>query len=177
MDQQQLTQITKASGTAIYRRGHQLLIADLRTGSSYTAVFVVGLLTGIFAINGVAQIVLAATGSGGLLVAGLIMLALTAVAAFVLKRLLGSLRARNEAQGDDLRILAVLDRRAGTVSDAAGNVFAKLAEFRLVKRFQATSSSRALAAEWPGGSFVIAKGNPFAGGLGNLESEIRNYLA
>jgi hypothetical protein len=48
-------------------------------------------------------------------------------------------------------------------------VVAPLDHVRFERRTQLTSSSPLLVAVTPGGAFTLKRGNPFNGGLGNLE--------
>ncbi|KAA0084761.1 hypothetical protein CIW52_10325 [Mycolicibacterium sp. P9-64] len=53
--------------------------------------------------------------------------------------------------------------------DADGVAVAPLHQVRFERRTQLTSSSPMLVAVTPAGAFTLKRGNPFNGGLGNLD--------
>ena len=68
------------------------------------------------------------------------------------------------------RPIAVFDRAAGVYLDADGRALAPLAAVTFHRRMQLGSSSPKLVAQTPGGTYVLLRGNPFTGGLGNLDA-------
>lgn len=68
------------------------------------------------------------------------------------------------------RPVAVFDRAQWVFTDGDGVVIAPLDHVRFQRQNQLTSSSAMLVAVTPAGKRIIMRGNPFNGGLGNLES-------
>lgn len=68
------------------------------------------------------------------------------------------------------RPVAVFDRSQRVFTDGDGVVIAPLEHVRFQRQTQLASISAMLVAVTPGGRRIIMRGNPFNGGLGNLES-------
>ena len=64
--------------------------------------------------------------------------------------------------------MAVIDRKLGLFSYGGGAVVA-LDQVRFARRFQIGSSSPKLVVVTPGGTKVLKRGNPFDGGIGNVD--------
>jgi hypothetical protein len=67
-------------------------------------------------------------------------------------------------------LVVVVDRARRLYVDADGVVVAPLEQVRFQSRTQLTSSSPMLVAVTPDGVRTLKRGNPFNGGLGNLEA-------
>lgn len=149
----------------------RLHFADLRIGWAGTTSFVLALIGFIFVINGVVQVAIAISGKGMLLL-GLILVAVGAGALFLWRLAARAVKRRRERPLEQLPTLLILDLPRGLVLDANGSVLAPLGSLRFTRQMQATSSSRRLVAEWPGGGRTLVRGNPFAGGLSDVVSEL-----
>lgn len=68
--------------------------------------------------------------------------------------------------------MAVFDRERRVFVDDSGVVLAALDDVRFQRVLQLTSSSAQLVVVMPGGTRVLARGNPFHGGLGDLETAL-----
>lgn len=165
--------IARASGVGLLEQDGKLHVVDLGTRWAYTVGFVVGLLAFIIGAFGLAQIVLALIGSGGLLLLGAVFAAVAVVFGTVLWLIIKHVRSRNAAPLGALPVSVIFDLPAGQLCSAAGQPLAPLAEVRLRRKFQVTSSSRALELCWNGGSMVLVRGNPFAGGIDPIEDALR----
>ena len=66
--------------------------------------------------------------------------------------------------------MATFDRARRLYVDADGVVVAPLEQVRFQSRTQLTSSSPMLVAVTPDGARTLKRGNPFNGGLGDLEA-------
>ena len=55
------------------------------------------------------------------------------------------------------------------LADADGTVLAPLSQVRFHNRMQLGSSSPKLVASTPNGDRILKRGNPFTGGIGNLD--------
>ena len=119
----------------------------------------------IFAVNGCLLAGLGLLGGDGRLPAGLGMIAAAAGSGWTCVTLIRRRSARNETALDPAEAIVVLDLAAGVLRDAAGEELAPLGQVRFVRRFQATSSSRALHVVWPRGEQVVYRGDPFSGSV------------
>ncbi|PQP44186.1 hypothetical protein JN086_04720 [Mycolicibacterium austroafricanum] len=63
----------------------------------------------------------------------------------------------------------MFDRAQRIYRDGAGEVVAPLDQVRFERRLQLTSSSPKLVAVSPCGDRVLKRGNPFGGGIGDLD--------
>jgi hypothetical protein len=64
--------------------------------------------------------------------------------------------------------VAVIDRKLGLFSYGGGAVIS-LDQVRFERKLQIGSSSPKLVALTPGGTHVLKRGNPFDGGIGNVD--------
>jgi hypothetical protein len=70
----------------------------------------------------------------------------------------------------DYRPVAVFDRARRVFVDADGAVVAPLDHVRFQSQTQVASSSPMLVVVTPSGARTLKRGNPFNGGLGDLEA-------
>ncbi len=73
------------------------------------------------------------------------------------------------------RVLVFVLALSQTFADPAGESLAPLASVRFAPVMQLGSSSRALAASWSGGSMVVYRGSPFAGGFQDALDALRRH--
>ncbi|ORB26545.1 hypothetical protein BST36_04385 [Mycolicibacterium moriokaense] len=66
------------------------------------------------------------------------------------------------------RSVAVIDRKLGLFSYGGGAIV-PLDQVQFARRMQIGSSSPKLVALTPGGTKVLKRGNPFDGGIGNVD--------
>ncbi len=112
-----------------------------------STLFVLGLVSFILVLNGVVQIFTLGPVIGAVFLG---------VGALVGGAFFWVLRRRRRASPAPLQVVLVFDRRDGVLRNAAGGALAPLAHVTFQRQFQATSSARAFACVWPGGSVVIA---------------------
>ncbi|RDH75133.1 hypothetical protein DVS77_28405 [Mycolicibacterium moriokaense] len=67
------------------------------------------------------------------------------------------------------RPVGVIDRKLGLFS-YRGGALVQLDQVRFARRFQIGSSSPKLVAITPGGTMVLKRGNPFDGGIGDIDA-------
>jgi hypothetical protein len=85
-----------------------------------------------------------------------------------------TIRRRRSQPLHECRPVAVIDRKLGLFSYAGGAVV-PLDQVRFARKFQIGSSSPKLVAVTPGGTKVLKRGNPFDGGIGNVD-EVLNAV-
>jgi hypothetical protein len=108
-----------------------------------------------------------------MVVLGAVFLAVAALAGVVLWLIIKFVRRRHAAPLGALPVLVIFDVPAGQLCSGTGQPVAPLSDVQLGHRFQIGSSSRALEVRWSGGSVVLVRGNPFAGGIGPIESALQ----
>ncbi|HZN80077.1 MAG TPA: hypothetical protein VFC01_10375, partial [Mycobacterium sp.] len=77
-------------------------------------------------------------------------------------------RRRRSRPLHECRPVAVIDRKLGLFSYGGGAVV-PTDQVRFARRFQIGSSSPKLVAVTQGGTHVLKRGNPFDGGVGNVD--------
>lgn len=170
-----MIEIASGSGTAILKDGERLLIVRRGGPGLSIALFVAGLLTVIVGLNGVAQLVMAFSGHGVGFTGAAILCAAGGVGGAVLVALLRKRKLRNGVPLDQLPIICVLDFTQGGLLDTHGGLLAPLSNVRMRRQFQMGSSSPALVLAYADRSLLLAKGSPFAGGIGDLERALETH--
>ena len=158
--------------------GPRVLVVDRGNGPAATAAFVTGVLALVFAGFGAASLTAISIGHGGDLPAGLcaVLLAIGVAAAALTAAVLRSIRRSRSLPISGYRPVAVFDRAARTYCDGDGRVVAPLDSVTFQRRMQIGSSAPKLVAHTPAGTHVLLRGNPFAGGLGDLDAVLRNAV-
>jgi hypothetical protein len=159
--------IARCNGAEIVESGDEVWLV-WKPVLSPVWVFVSALCVLVFVVNGtlfLAKFTLSGVVAHGLLGAFLLLGALLSSA--VCRWALRKRAADVERVGSPFLIL-----RAGQLLDAQRRKLAELEQVSLERTFQLTSSSRALAIRWPGGSAVVARGNPFGESVDACESAL-----
>lgn len=158
--------VAEIGGLVVAERGPLVVIVDRGTGPQATGVFVLGVLALVFGGFGTVSLMVPASVPWWL---GAIFLVVgIAFAGFSLAVVSRIRRARTRPL-NCYRPVAVFDRARRVYADADGVVVAPLDQVRFQNRMQLASSSPSLIAVTPGGSRIIKRGNPFNGGIGNLD--------
>ena len=156
--------LADTGGLIVTDDGRRVLVVDRCTGALAVLAFVLGVMTVVVAGFGVVALV-AGVPSRALgtifLAVGLVFAALTYVVVRKIFRRRG--RPLNEC-----RPVAVVDRKLGIFS-YRGGALVQLDQVRFARKFQIGSSSPKLVAITPGGTKVLKRGNPFDGGIGNVD--------
>lgn len=169
-----MVEIGSGSGVKIVEDGERLLVVDTRTASLAVVIFVLVLVT---LFPGGAGIVLVSVGlsKGAFWAWALLPVGVAALAGALLVVTIRLHGRRKRAPLEQLVPLAVIDLTARTLCDGAGRSLAPLDSVRFHRAFQIGSSSPALAVSFGGQKLVLARANPFAGGLGTLEDALRAH--
>ncbi len=162
-----MTELGSGSGVKIVQDGQRLRIVNTRTASLATLAFVLSLLTLLPGAGGAVAMV------QGTWTLGLILVAIGGLAAAGLAVTIAAIRRRRRTPLGELVPVAIIDLEARVLCDGAGRVLAPLEQVRFQRTFQIGSSSPGLAAVFSGQRLMLARGNPFAGGLGSLEAALR----
>jgi hypothetical protein len=156
--------LADTGGLVVTDDGRRILVIDRCTGALTVLAFVLGVLTFVVGGFGLVALVTGIPSSAlgaAFLAVGLVFAALT----FVVVR---KIRRRRSQPLHDCRPVAVIDRKLGLFSYGGGAVV-PLDQVRFARKFQIGSSSPKLVAITPGGTKVLKRGNPFDGGIGNVD--------
>jgi hypothetical protein len=133
---------------------------------------VLGMLAAILLINGIVQ---ASGGAGGAprtsLATGGVMFVVGVALVYALIALRRSAARKSAADNPAPRFIL----SGGRLLDGDRRDLAALSDVRTCKVLQATSSSRALVLQWPGGKSVVARGIPFGDSVHDCEHILRVY--
>jgi hypothetical protein len=163
--------IADTGGLVVTDDGRRVLVIDRRTGPPAILAFVLGVLA--LVVGGFGVVALAA-GMPSTALSWLFLVVGVALAAatYVVIR---KFQSRRGQPLNACRPAAVLDRKLGLFSYSGGALLA-LEQVRFERRMQVGSSSPKLVAVFPGGTRVLKHGNPFDGGIGNVD-EVLNAVA
>jgi hypothetical protein len=163
--------LADTGGLVVTDGGRRVLVFDRCTGALTVLAFVLGVVTlvvggfGLVALfTGIPSPALGAV----FLAVGLIIAAVT----FVVVR---KIRRRRGQPLHACRPVAVIDRKLGLFSYGGGAVV-QLDQVRFARKFQIGSSSPKLVAITPGGTHVLKRGNPFDGGVGNVDEVLTTIV-
>ncbi len=163
--------VADTGGLLVTDDGRRVVVIDRRTGALSTLTFVLGVTALVVVGFG---LVAALTGLPSrpigiaFLLVGLAPLALM----FLAVRAIRMRRARPPA---DCRPVAVLDRKLGLFSYPNGPLL-PLDQVRFERRMQIGASSPKLVAVSPAGTYVVKRGNPFDGGIGQVDEALNGVL-
>jgi hypothetical protein len=162
--------VADTGGLVVTDDGRRVLVFDRRTGGLAVLAFVLGVLALVVGGFGIVALSSSMTGIGaGFLAAGVAVGVGTAV-------VLRAFRRRRAQPLHQCRSVAVIDRKLGLFSYAGGAVL-PLQHVRFARRMQFGSSSPKLVAVLPGGTRVLKRGNPFDGGIGDVDEVLTVAVA
>jgi hypothetical protein len=156
--------LADTGGLVITDDGRRVLVFDRRTGVLAVLAFVLGVVA--LAVAGYGSFALAAGLPSRAL--GGVFLAVGLIVAAATYTVVRKIRRRRSQPLHECRSVAVLDRKLGLFSYCGGAVV-PLGQVRFVRKFQMGSSSPKLVVITPGGAKVLKRGNPFDGGVGNVD--------
>ncbi len=156
--------LADTGGLVVTDDGRRVLVIDRGTGALAVLAFVLGVVTVVVAGFG-AVVLVAGTPSRAL---GAIFLAIGLVLAAMTFVVVRKIRRNRSRPLHECRPVAVLDRKLGLFS-YRGGALVQLDRVRFARKFQIGSSSAKLVAVTPGGTQVLKRGNPFDGGIGNID--------
>ena len=154
--------IADTGGLVVTDDGRRVLVFDRGTGPLAVTAFVLGIVTLVVGgFGAVALFGLSTTVGIAFLVVGVVAGAATVLA-------LRTFRNRRARPLQECGSVAVIDRKLNLFSYAGGAVV-QLDQVRFARKMQIGSSSPKLVAVLPNGSRVLKRGNPFDGGIGNVD--------
>jgi len=164
--------VVDRGGVVVAERGPLIVVIDRATGMMATVGFVLGVIAVITGGFGMICLIVAIVGGGlvGLPIPyGVAFVAAGLLIAFCVVLVLRAIRERRDRPLQTYRPVAIFDRARRVFADADGHVLAPLEQVRFRKAMQIGSSSPKLVAYSPYGEWVLKRGNPFDGGIGNLD--------
>lgn len=170
--------LREVGGLVIAEDGPRVLVVDRGNGPPAILAFVAGVVALVFGGNGAVSLAAVATGHRagppvGLCVA---LLAVGVAAAAVTAATVRSIRRTRSAPVTGYRPVAVFDRSSRIYFDGYGRAVAPLDSVTFHRRVQVGSSALKLVAQTPDGSYVLLRGNPFTGGLGDLAAVLTSAV-
>lgn len=170
--------IAETSRLVVAEDGPNVLVIDRGSGPMQILVFVLLVVAAVFGGFGLATLVMTASGTDSgvpaATSAALLGVGVLAGAGVVLSA--RSSRRRRRAPLDSFPPAAVFDRSRRIFIDADGHTVAPLDQVRIERRMQIGSSSPKLVALTPFGEWVLLRGNPFGGSIGNLDEVLTDVL-
>lgn len=163
--------IAQASGTRIYLQGDSIIIKKEPMPNLNTAIFVFALLSFIPIVNG---FLLLSHPELGL--TGFILLSIGLVMGAILSLLIYQRTKINKALFDDLKTICQINLTSNAVLDEHLSKTGELSDYSLKKSLQFSSSSKKLELVSKEKRILVAKGNPFAGGIEPLSRILEQYF-
>lgn len=154
--------LADTGGLIVTDDGRRILVFDRNTGALAVTAFVLGIITVIVGGFGLVALFSLSTGLGAAF------LAVGVLAALGTGWVFRTFRRRRTQPLHTCKPVAVIDRKLSLFSYAGGAVL-PLDQVRFARRMQIGSSSPKLVAIAPGGNRVLKRGNPFDGGIGNVD--------
>ncbi|MCP9272880.1 hypothetical protein [Mycolicibacterium arenosum] len=162
--------LVDTGGLVVTDDGRRVLVFDRGTGPLAVTAFVLGIITLVVGgFGAVALFSLSAALGAAFLAVGV---AAAVAATLVIRRF----RKRRAQPLNACKPVAVIDRKLNLFSYAGGAVI-QLDQVRFERRMSLGSSSPKLVAVLPNGSRVLKRGNPFDGGVGNVDEVLTAAVA
>jgi hypothetical protein len=164
--------LADTGGLVVSDDGRRVLVFDRGTGALTVLAFVLGVLAVVVGGFGLVTVIAGAPSRavGAAFVAVGLVIAGGAYAVF------RKFRRRRSRPLHECRPVAVIDRKLGIFSYGGGAIV-PLAQVRFARKMQIGSSSPKLVALTPGGTHVLKRGNPFDGGIGNVDKVLTDVVA
>jgi hypothetical protein len=154
--------LADTGGLVVTDDGRRVLVFDRGTGALAVTAFVLGIVA--FILIGFGAVALFGLSA----VVGAAFLALGVVVAVGAGLAVRTFRRRRAQPLNACKSVAVIDRKLGLFSYAGGAIL-PLYRVRFERRMQLGSSSPKLVALLPGSTRVLKRGNPFDGGIGDID--------
>lgn len=165
--------ICRASEVVVAEEDEKLFFFRDTSFPSAVFIYVAALLAFICTGAGIALFAISGEAGGqryagaGILAGGLLLL-------FVTYKLMTLRKKKQQTLPGAEQRICIIDTRRKELLQGDGRRIAPLESVQMKRKMQITSSSPALFLEWPGGSLLLVRGNPFSGGTGPLEHLLKN---
>jgi hypothetical protein len=162
--------LADTGGLVVTDDGRRVLVFDRDTGALAVTTFVLGIVALILiGFGAVALFDLSAAVGAAFLAVGIVV----AVGAGLAVR---TFRRRRAQPLNACKSVAVIDRKLGLFSYAGGAIL-PLDQVHFERRMQIGSSSPKLVAVLPSSTRVLKRGNPFDGGIGDVDQVLNAAVA
>lgn len=163
--------IADTGGLVVTDDGRRVNVFDRCTGPLSVLAFVLGIL--VLVVGGFGLVAL--IGGVPSRTLGAIFTAVGVAMAVLLFFVVRTIRRRRHQPLHSCRSVAVIDRKLGLFSYGGGAIVS-LDQVQFARRMQIGSSSPKLVALTPGGTKVLKRGNPFDGGVGNVDEVLTGII-
>jgi len=167
-----MTKLAQSSGTIIHEAESRLYISKRPARWISTFLFVTGLLILILFANGMLQLTLFKDETTGTSTIGFILILVALFFAVIFWRVRVYQKKINAIPLHELQHKAIFDFENNNLLDGQQNILTPINQAWLMRKMQITSSSPELLISWNGGSLSIVKGNPFSGGIADIEKTL-----
>jgi hypothetical protein len=167
-----MIKLVESSGTIIYDSGNKIFICKKPSQWTTTALFVTGLLSFIFIVNGVLQLFVFKNAQNATSTIGIVLLALGTIFSLIVWRILAYRKKINSMPFEKLKKICVLDFTNNSLLDSNNTILTSLDDVTMKRKMQLASSSPKLILKWNKKSLVIVNGSPFSGGVTAVEGAL-----
>ena len=164
-----MTTLAASSGIIIYENANKLVVCKKPAQWTSTFLFVTGILAIILLGNALLQLFVFENEYKLPKNVGLILFAVGMFIVIIFWRILLYRKKVNGIPVTDLEGICTFDFTNNNLLDGQQNILSPLSEVYLMRKMQLTSSSPELIVKWKSGSLTIVKGNPFSGGIAEIE--------
>lgn len=164
-----MKKLTASSGIALYEEGNKVYVTKSGAGATATILFVTGLLAFLLLINGILQLTTFKDQVPGASKLGYILLGLGLLFAIIFWQVRAYQNKAKAAPPETLQHVCIFDFETNNLLTGQQQVISPINQAYLTRKMQLTSSSPELLVCWNGGSLSLVKGNPFSGGIGDIE--------
>lgn len=163
-----MKKIAASSGIALYEEGNKIYVTKNGSGAGGTILFVTGLLAFILFANGVLQLTVLKNQVQEAYL-GYALVGLGVVFTFIFWKVRAYQKKTKAAPPETLQHVCIFDFETNNLLTGQQQIIAPISQVYLTRKMQLTSSSPELLVCWSGGSLSLVKGNPFSGGIGDIE--------
>jgi hypothetical protein len=164
-----MIKLAESSGTVIYEAENKLYLSKSPAPQVSTFLFVTGVLGFILLGNGVLQLTVFKNQIPGSTKLGIMLIGIGLVFVAIFWRIRLYQKKVNAIPPHQLKNICIFDFGSKNLLDSQQNILTPLNQAWLSRKMQLSSSSPELLLCWKGGNLSIIKGNPFSGGIVEIE--------
>jgi hypothetical protein len=164
-----MKKLAVSSGVVLYESENKLYISKESGTATGTLLFVTGLLAFILLGNGILQLTVFKNQLPNSSKLGMLLIGIGIILAVVFWKVRSYQKKQAAKPLQQLQTICILDFGTNHLLDSQQRILTPIHEVWLTRKIQITSSSPELLLQWNRGSITIVKGNPFSGGIGDIE--------
>lgn len=165
--------VASSSGCVLWNDQNKLFAIRTSSGGLSIAIFVFLLLAIIFSANGILWTIFGINARVESFLPGIIFLVMGAGFSLFTFKFIQSKRKSNNLLPHQGNCICVFDLTTRKIYDGNEKELGTFADSSLERKFQMTSSSKKLVLVCRGKEILLAKGNPFDGGIYAVESYLK----